>query len=65
MADVDADGLPEVVVVDGDGSLHCFESDDWDGDEAPLWFCYQRDERHTGVYETPVSGAYPENTTAS
>jgi hypothetical protein len=65
VADVDADGLPEVVVVDGDGNLHCVESGDWDGEETPLWSCYQRDERHTGVYETPVSGAYPENTTAS
>jgi hypothetical protein len=65
VADVDNDGLLEVVLVDGDGDVHCLEDVAWTGGAPSRWSCYQHDERHTGVYETPVTGQYPPNTTAS
>jgi hypothetical protein len=61
--DTDGDGGMEIWLVDGEGYLHCLE---YEGQgAASRWSCYQHDERHTGVYETPVSGQYPPNTTAS
>ncbi len=68
VADTDLDGYLEIWIADGEGLLHCLDLAQL---EAPVqgklsrWTCFQRDERHTGVYETPVSGPYPENTDAS
>lgn len=65
VAYVDADSLLEVVLVDGEGNVHCLEDQGWSGGTPSRWACYQHDERHTGTYETPVTGAYPAQTTAS
>jgi hypothetical protein len=65
VADVDADSLLEVVLVDGEGEVHCLENESWGTGEASDWVCYQHDERHTGVLETPLTGPYPEGVTAS
>ncbi len=64
--DTDDDGSLEIWLADGVGMLHCL-----DLGELPLtgepsrWSMFQHDERHTGVYETPVSGAYPTGSTIS
>ncbi len=63
VADTDDDGQLEVWLVDGEGYVHCLEF--WTNGRASRWSAYQHDARHTGTYETPVSGAYPEETEAS
>jgi hypothetical protein len=61
--DTDGDDQLEIWLVDGEGNLHCLEYEDLG--TPSRWSCYQHDERHAGVYETPVTGQYPPNTTAS
>lgn len=63
-ADTDSNGCPEIWLVDAEGYVHCLE---WPGVSGRLsrWSSFQHDERHTGTYETPVSGAYPESTAVS
>ncbi len=68
VADTDLDGFLEIWIADGEGLLHCLDLAQL---EPPVqgklsrWTCFQHDARHTGVYETPVSGPYPETTEAS
>ena len=64
VVDADQDGHLEIWFADGEGMLHCLEWEAITGSGA-LWPAYQRDARHTGVYETAISGAYPANTDAS
>jgi len=52
--DTDDDGSLEIWLVDGEGNVHGFECP-WSG-TASRWSCFQHDERHTGTYETRVSG---------
>jgi hypothetical protein len=61
--DTNDDGYLEIWLVDGEGYLHCLEYQD--AGLASRWACFQHDERHTGSYETPVTGAYPSSTAAS
>jgi hypothetical protein len=52
--DTNDNGHLEIWLVDGEGNLHCFEYQD--AGTPSRWACFQHDERHTGTYETPVSG---------
>jgi PKD repeat protein len=64
IADTDDNGRLEIWLVDGKGRVHCLE---WPGSSAELsrWTSFQHDERHTGTYETPVSGQYPPDSAVS
>jgi hypothetical protein len=58
VADADENEAVELWLVDGEGHLHSLEH--WSGGQPSRWASYQHDARHTGTYETPVSGAYPD-----
>ena len=64
VVDADQDDYLEIWFADGEGMLHCLEWEEDMGLES-RWPAYQRDARHTGVYETAISGAYPAGSTAS
>ena len=64
--DTDQDDYLEIWIADGEGMLHCLDLAELDLQGEPSrWACFQHDERHTGVYETPVSGSYPAGSTVS
>ena len=64
VVDADQDGYFEIWFADGEGVLHCMEWEEAMG-SGDLWPTYQRDARHTGTYETAISGAYPAGSTVS
>lgn len=63
VVDTDADGYLEIWLTDGEGYIH--RLGDWDTGNALRWSCYQHDERNTGIYEMPLSGAYAESSEVS
>jgi len=64
VVDADQDGYLEIWFADGEGMLHCLE---WEEDMGlgSRWSAFQRDARHTGTYETAITGAYPTGSTVS
>jgi len=66
VTDADGNGSLEIWLVDGEGILHCLDFSDLSTATKPSrWSCFQHNERHTGTYETPVSGSYPAGSSIS
>ncbi len=66
VVDADEDGHLEIWFVDGEARLHCLDTEEigLSGSEE-RWSMFQRDARHTGVYEHVVQGTYPQDTAIS